>query len=137
MPGKIWLDRVLPNSADERIMPPRGPRKVFVSRGGDKVCMPHRTGVAVRGHQAGDMGHIDHELGAYFVGDGPELGKIQGAGVRAAPGHDHGRPMLQSQFAHFVVIDPACFPVHAVADEVKKLAGKVHRAAVGQVPAVA
>ena len=36
----------------------------------------------------GDMGHVDHELGAHLVGYRPEGGEVDDARIGARAGHD-------------------------------------------------
>ena len=64
------------------------------------------------------------------------LGKVDSPGIRRVPGHDDLGLALKGQPLHLVVVHALRLFVHAVGREVVELAGEVHRAAVGQVPAL-
>lgn len=61
---------------------------------------------------------------------------VDAARIGAGPGHDYGGLVLAGQSGHFVIIDAACFLAHAVGNDLKQATREVHRAAVGQMPAV-
>jgi len=88
------------------------------------------------GHEAGDVGHIDHHERAHFVRDGAEGGEVEGAGVGGGPDHDELGLVLQGQAADLVHVDLLGLPVHVVADELVEDAGAVQGVAVGEVAAV-
>ena len=86
-------------------------------------------------HQAGDVGHVHHQVGAVAVGDLGQAGKVDGAGVSRRAGHQHLGPGLFDGLFHLVVVDAAVL-AHAIGDEVVVLARHIHRRAVGQVAAL-
>ena len=88
------------------------------------------------GNEAGDMGHVHEQLGIHLVGDGAELGEVDGTGIGAGARHDDRGTVLMGEAAHFVIVDEAGVLVHAVGNHVEQAAGEVHRAAVRQVAAV-
>ena len=88
------------------------------------------------GNQAGDVGHVHHQVGVHRVGDGTETGEVENLGVGAATGHDQLGLVLLGQPFNFVVVDVLSFLVHAVGDEVVELAREVDSGAVGEVAAV-
>ncbi|MNN18095.1 hypothetical protein D3C81_1313000 [compost metagenome] len=83
------------------------PAQGLVSGGGDDIGVWQRIGVQACRNQAGDMGHVDEQVGADLVGDLAETWKIQGLGVGRETRHDHLRLMLDGQALHLVVIDQA------------------------------
>jgi hypothetical protein len=47
--------------------------------------MAERAGMDAARHQPGEMGHVDHQIGADAVGDRPEAGEVDHAGVPEPP----------------------------------------------------
>ena len=88
------------------------------------------------GHKAGDVGHVHKQLGVHFIGDGAELGEVDGAGVGAGARHDDRGAVLVGEAANLFIVDEASVLVHAVGNHVEQAAGEVHGAAVRQVAAV-
>ena len=93
-----------------------------------------RVRVQPGGHQPSDMGHVHHQISPHLIGNRPEPGKVEDAGVGAGPDHDHLRSVLQRQLFHLVVVDGLGLGVHPIGHHVEKLAGEVHPRTVGQVP---
>ena len=87
------------------------------------------------GHQAGDVGHIHHEIGSRLVGDLPEPLKVNGSAVGAGSGDDQLRPALHGQLFHLIVINEA-LAVYAVGHDVEIHSGKIHRTSVGEMAAL-
>src|SRR5690606_12741123 len=108
----------------------------LVGGGGDHVGVGQRVRVHASGNQAGDVGHVDEQVGAYLVGDGAEAREVQDLGVGGEAGDDHLRLVLNGQALDFVVVDQAGGGVQAVLHGLVDLAGEVHGSAVGQVAAV-
>ena len=48
----------------------------LVGGGGDHVGVRQRVGVLAAGDEAGEMRHVDHQVGADLVGDGAEAGEV-------------------------------------------------------------
>ena len=113
-----------------------GAAQGFVRGCGGDVGVRKRALVQAGGHKTGDMGHVHHQLGANFVGDFAEAGKVDGAGVGAGTGNDGGGLVLAGEGGHFVIVDAASFALHTVRNNVEQAAREVHRAAVGKMPAV-
>ena len=88
------------------------------------------------GHQARNMGHIHQQLGADRVGNGAQGGEIDDARIGRSAGHDHLRFVLLGQGLQRVIVDALRFRVYAIGHNLVLLAGKVYRAAVGQMPAM-
>src|SRR3954449_5396327 len=76
-PGNTALLIFLASSAVLRMTPPRGPPSVLwvvvVTTSGER----HRVGVQPGGDQAGEVGHVDHQVGADQIGDPAELGEVE------------------------------------------------------------
>ena len=102
----------------------------------------HYLGVGQRGrvgppgHEPGYVGHVDHQQRVHPVGYGPKPWEIYGPGVSAAPRHDQLGLAFPRQPLDLVVVYGLGFPVHAVRNEIVKLARKVDLGPVGQVPPV-
>ena len=75
-------------------------------RGGD-VGVRKRALVQTSGHKASDMRHIHHQLGADFVSDFAEAGKVDGARVGACTGNNGVGLVLAGQSGDFVIVDAA------------------------------
>ena len=88
------------------------------------------------GHQTGNMGHIHHQIGADFVCNLTELGKVDGAGIGAGTGNDHPGLAGLGGFQNFFIVDGLRFVIQTVGDDVEVFAGDIHRTAVGQMTAV-
>ena len=56
--------------------------------GSDDIARGNRVGVQAGGDQAGDMGHVHHQLGIDFVGNGAQARKVEMARVGAGAGND-------------------------------------------------
>src|SRR5690606_15915531 len=107
----------------------------FVGGGGDHVGERYRVRVHAGGNQAGDVGHVDEQVGTDLVGDGAEAREVENLRIGAETGNDHFRLVLDGQALDFVVVDQALV-VDAVLHGVVELAGRGHRGTVGQVAAV-
>ena len=108
----------------------------LVRGGGDDVGVRHRVGVQPRGHQAGEVRHVHHQVGAHQVGDPAELGEVELAGVGGPAGHDQLRAVFQGQRLDLGHVDRKSDLAHVVRDHVVELAGEVDPHAVGEVAAV-
>ncbi len=93
--------------------------------GGDDVGVGDRVRVKPGGHEAGEVCHVHHEVGAHEVGDAPELGEVQLPGVGGPAGHDHLGPVLKGQGLHFGHVHQVVVLAHVVRDHVVELAGEV------------
>ena len=86
--------------------------------------------------KTGDVGHIHQQRRIYRVGDGPEPCPVHYSGVSAESRNDDLGAMLFGQLLHLVEINEFRFSVDPVRHDVVGLSREVHRAAVGEVPAV-
>jgi hypothetical protein len=107
----------------------------FVCGGGDHVGERHRVRVHTCGNQAGDVSHVNEQVGANFVRDSAEAWEVEDLRVSAETGHDHFRLVLNSQALDFVVVDQAIV-IDAVLYRVVQLARGGNAGAVGQVTTV-
>ncbi|MNO97992.1 hypothetical protein D3C76_897220 [compost metagenome] len=107
----------------------------LVGGGGDHVGERNRVRVHASGNQAGNVGHVDEQVGTDLVGDFAEAWEVQHLRVGREAGNDHLRLVLDSQALDFVVVDQAV-AVDAVLDGVVQLARGAYRSTVGQVATV-
>ena len=56
--------------------------------------MRYRPGMQPGGDQTGEVGHVDHQVGAHLVGDLAETGEVQMARIGRPTRNDHLGPML-------------------------------------------
>ena len=70
MPGKIAeLIFLAISSSLVRIMPPRGPRSVLCVVVVTTCACGNGLGMRAAGDEAGEVRHVDHQIGADLVGD--------------------------------------------------------------------
>ncbi len=93
--------------------------------------MRHRAWVQTSRHQAGNVGHIHHQLGANLLGNIRQGGKINNPRISRSAGHKQLGLLLPGNLAHMVVINNLSFRLHTVSCKVVGFAGVIHRAAVG------
>ena len=113
-----------------------GTRQGLVHGGGGHVRVGHGVGVQSRGHQTGEVCHVDPQFGVHFVRDGTESFEVQLARVRGPAGHDDFGSGLECGFAHLVHVDAVTVRIHLVRGNVVELAGHVDLHPVGQVTTV-
>ena len=87
------------------------------------------------GYQSGNMGHIHHQISAYFVGYLTKTLEVNGSGIGAGSGNNQLGFGFNGNPFQLVVINVA-FIVYAIGNNVKVQSGEVYRASVGQMPAV-
>ena len=68
----------------------------LVDRRRDHVGVRHRVGVQAGGDEAGEVGHVDHQLGADLVGDLAEAREVELARVGRPAGEDQLRAGARS-----------------------------------------
>ena len=106
-------------------------------RGGcDDVGILHGVLKQTRGDEAGGMCHVDHEDGAYLVGDCAHALPVPFAGICGCAADDELRLVFESLALHVVIINQAGLLVELIADRVIKLTRHVNRRSVSQVAAV-
>ena len=83
MPGKTAeLIFLAMSSSLVRIMPPRGPRSVLCVVVVTTWACGNGLGCCAAGDEAGEVRHVDHQVGADLVGDGAEVGEVDGGADR-------------------------------------------------------
>src|ERR1700693_1816126 len=87
------------------------------------------------GAKAGEMVHVDHQIGAAAIGDRADPGKINDPRIGAAAGDDQLRPVCLGLALDLIVIDPRVVRADAIVHGPKPLAGQVRRSAMRQMPA--
>src|SRR5699024_9731501 len=103
----------------------------FVRGGGDDVGVGDGTGILACGHEAGDVGHVDHEPGADGIGNLAHSCPVDMARVGGEAADERLGLVLFGQGLDSVVVEFAgCF-VNAVLDGVGLPAGEVGGGAVG------
>ncbi len=107
----------------------------LVRGGGGHMGMRERRGVFARGHQPGEMRHVDVQPGADAVGDLAHAGEIDLARDGRAAGDDHLGLVFLGQRLDLVVVQRVVLLAHAILDGVEPLAGLVRLGTVGQVAA--
>src|ERR1700736_2653420 len=86
--------------------------------------------------EAGEVGHIDHEISANFVGDHAHAGEVEQAWIGAAAGYDDLWLLaLRGGFA-FVVINGFSVFANLIALDSVDFPGEVELVAVGEMAAV-
>ena len=108
----------------------------LVRRRGDHVRVRHGGGMQSGGDQAGEVRHVDHQVGADLVGDAAELGEVELPRIGRPAGQDQLRPVLPGQSLDLGHVDPVVVVAHVVGGDVVELAGEVQLHAVGEVAAV-
>ena len=82
----------------------RAAQRLMRGRGHD-MGMRERAGMHAARDEAGEMRHVDHEIGADLVGDLAEAREIDDARIGRAAGDDQLRPMLFGELRHLVHVD--------------------------------
>ena len=108
----------------------------LVARRRHDVGVRHGARVRARGHKAGDVRHVHHEVRVHFSGDGGHALEVDDARVRARAAHDELGAHLLGDALHLVVVDGLRLGIHAVAGEIVVAPREVHRRAVREVPAL-
>ena len=94
-----------------------------------------RTRMGAAGDEAGEVRHVDHEVGTDLVGDLAEDAEVDDAGIGGAAGDDELRAMLLGELAHLVDVDPMVVAAHAVGHWLEPFARHVHRRAMREMAA--
>ena len=112
---RVHLLRVLLLAEDD---PRARATEGLVDRGGDHVGVRHRRRVEVRGDQAREVRHVDHEQRADLVGDLAEAGEVELAGVGRPARDDHLRLALAGHRGDRVHVDQRRLAVDLVRRDV-------------------
>ena len=108
----------------------------FVGGGGDDLGVRDGRWMDAAGDEAGEVGHVDHEVGADFVGDGAHAGEVEVAWIGAAAAYDDLGFFADGCGFELVVVDGFGVFADLVADDAVEFAGEVELVAVGEVAAV-
>ena len=74
------------------------------------------------GDETGEVGHIDDEVGAYFVGDGAHAGEVELAGIGAAAADDGFGLLADGEGFELVVVNGFGVFADLVADDAVEFA---------------
>ncbi len=77
----------------------------FVRGGGRDMGMRHRRRVRPAGDEASDMGHVDHQPGADFIGDLAKPRPVPDTGIGGAASEDQLGLMLAGKAGHLVHVE--------------------------------
>ena len=113
-----------------------GTAKGLVGSGDHHIGVGNGGGMDTGGHQAGDVGHVHHEIGAHGVSDLPEFGKVDDAGIGGGTGHDELGPAFLGNVHQLVIVDHFRLVIQTIGDHMEVLAGDVHGTAVAEMAAV-
>ena len=91
---------------------PGSPHGLMSSRGRE-LGVGDWTGVQAGGHQAGDVGHVRHQVGPHLPGDLPEGGKVDHPGIGTGAGDDQPGPHLPCPAPDVFVVKDA-IPVDSI-----------------------
>ena len=116
--------------------PGAGAAEGLVGGGGDDVGVRDGRGVGSTGNEAGEVGHVDEEVGSNLVGDLAHALEVELAGVGAAAADDELRFDFEGLGLELVVVDDFGVFADLVAGDVVELAGEVELVAVGEVASV-
>jgi hypothetical protein len=97
--------------------------------------MRDRRWVNATSHQAGDVSHVHHEIGADGIGDLAEALPVPDTGIGGTTGEDELGLVLMGEPLDLVHIQQVIIAAHAVRHDVEPLAAHVDRRTMGQVPA--
>ncbi len=111
------------------------PAQGLVGGGRHHMGVRKRAWVHAARHQAGEMRHVDHQIGADLVGNLPEPLEIDEPRIGRAARDDHLGPLLAGELADFVYIDPVVVAAHIVGHHLEPFSRHVDRRAVGKMPA--
>ena len=86
------------------------------------------------GHQARDMGHINHEAGANFIGYLTEPLVVNDSGIGTGAGDDQFGSMLSRQFGDIVIVQSFGLLADAVGYDLVDHPGEIDRTTHGKMP---
>ena len=131
--GVDLLEELLGVRQDEAAA--RAAQRLVAGRRRD-VGVRHGAGMRARGNEAGDVGHVHHEVGAHLMRDLGHAREVNRAGIGGSAADDDLRANLLRLFKKRVVVDDLGHGIDAVGFRMVELAREVCRAAVGEVAAV-
>src|SRR5438067_13934071 len=86
--------------------------------------------------EAGEVGHIDHEPGANFVGDGAHAGEVELAWIGASAANDDLWFLALCGGFELGVVNGFGVFANLIADDAVEFAGAIELVAVGEMAAV-
>ena len=86
-------------------MPPRGPRSVLCVVVVTTWACGQRARMHAAGDQAGEVRHVDHQIGADRIGDLAEAREVDDARIGGAAGDDHLGLVLLRELLDLVIVD--------------------------------
>ena len=107
----------------------------LVRGGGHDMRMRQRRRMRAAGDEAGNVRHVDHQIGADRVGDLAEALPVPDARIGGAAGKDQLRLGLVRLPFDLIHVEQMVVLAHTVGDDLEPLAAHVDRRAVRQVPA--
>ena len=113
-----------------------GAAQRLVRGGGDDIRVRHGRRVQARGDEPRDVGDVDHQISADFIGDLAQAGEVDDARIGGRACDDHLRLVFEGEFFEGVVVDALVSLGHAVGNDVEILARDIDGRAVREVPAV-
>ena len=108
----------------------------LVGCGGDDMRVFQRIVEQSGGNQTGGVSHVDHEDGAYLIGNLTHAGIIPFTRIGARAAHNQLGMCAVGYFGHLVVINEAGVLLHIVTYGIEHKAREINRASVAQVTAV-
>ena len=105
--------------------------------GGHEIGERDRIRMKTRTHQAGNVGHVHHQVGADTFCNLTKTLKIDDPGICARPGYYELRPFLAGHPLDLVVVDLLRVSPYSIRDDPEKTAGKTHRTSVSEMPTLA
>ena len=93
------------------------------------------AGEDLAGHQAREVGHVDHKGGAHFVGYLAHCREVDPARIGGVPRDQDQRPELPRRSAYRVVVQQLGLGISAVGTLMEHLAGDIRPEAMSEVPA--
>src|SRR3990172_7850448 len=87
-------------------------------------------------HHSGDVCNVGHQNGAHGISNFFETLEVDDAAISAGARHDHLGMMLFCYPLNLLKIDPFCFTVYAVTDDLEIDARKIERMAMRKMPSL-
>src|SRR5258705_3517387 len=108
----------------------------FVGCRGYDVCVRNGRWMHAAGDEAGEVGHVQHEVGSYFVSDGAHAGEVELPWIGAAAADDDLWLLALRGGLELVVVNDFGVFANLIADDAVEFAGEVEFVAVGEMAAV-
>ena len=99
------------------------------------IMLANVTGMNPARHQAGEMGHVHHQIRAHFICDFTEPLEVPDAAIGGAAGDDQLRLVLAGLGGDGVHVQKLVLAPHAIGHRLEPFAAHVDGRAMGQMPA--